>query len=115
MAARKSSSKYTSPASKPAPAASKSAPAPTNRRRIPFRVRLDGAREVILTGEFTGWATDRLRLQPGPQGEWMADLELAPGEYQCRLIVDGQWRDVPGLERRVPNPFGTENAVLVVR
>lgn len=107
MAVRKSS--------RTSPSPSKPAPAPSALRRVPFRVRLDGAREVILTGEFTGWATDRLRLQPGPEGEWVAHLELAPGEYQCRLIVDGQWRDVPGLDRRVPNPFGTENAVLVVR
>ncbi len=100
---------------KAAAAPSKPAPAPAGLRRVPFRVRLDGAREVILTGEFTGWATDRLRLQPASEGEWVAQLELPPGEYQCRLLVDGQWRDVPGLDRRVPNPFGTENAVLVVR
>ncbi|MBI3858582.1 MAG: hypothetical protein HY293_23090, partial [Planctomycetes bacterium] len=41
-------------------------------------------------------------------------LDLPPGEYEYRLIVDGVWRDHPGAAKRVPNPFGTENCVLVV-
>jgi 1,4-alpha-glucan branching enzyme len=83
-------------------------------KRVPFSVRLDGAREVILTGDFTGWATDRLRLYKGPEGEWYTQLELAPGQYQYRLIVDGVWRDAPLPGPRVPNPFGTENSILQV-
>jgi len=83
-------------------------------KRVPFSIKLNGAREVILTGDFTGWATDRLRLYKGPDGEWYTQLELAPGEYQYRLIVDGQWKDAPDAPKRVPNPFGTENCVLTV-
>ncbi len=41
-------------------------------------------------------------------------LELAPGEYQYRLIVDGEWRDHSEATRRVANSFGTQNCVLIV-
>lgn len=83
-------------------------------KRIPLRIRAEGAKEVVLTGDFTQWARDRIRLTPAAGGEWIALLELAPGEYQYRLIVDGEWRDHPEAARRVGNPFGTQNCVLTV-
>lgn len=83
-------------------------------RRFRFRVKIEGAKEVLVTGDFTGWATDRIRLTPAESGEWRGVLELAPGEYQYRLIVDGEWRDNPDAPRRVPNAFGSENCVLTV-
>jgi hypothetical protein len=93
----------------------KAAPVPLRgKKRVPIVVRLDGAREVVLTGDFTGWAKDEIRLFPSAPGEWGAQLQLSPGEYQYRLIVDGEWRDDPAVTKRVPNPFGTQNCVLTV-
>lgn len=93
------------------------APLPVMRsplRRVPVTVKAQGAREVVLTGDFTGWAIDKVRLAPVKEGEWLGQLELAPGEYQYRLIVDGQWRDHPEAAKKVPNPYGSENCVLTV-
>jgi len=89
-------------------------PSSSSRKTIPFVVKLEGAREVVLTGEFTGWSKEKVRLTPAGPGEWGAQLELPPGEYQYRLIVDGEWRDDPRGLRKVPNAFGTQNCVLVV-
>ncbi len=83
-------------------------------KKVAFLVRLDGAKEVILTGDFTGWAKDQVRLAPSAPGQWQGELRLEPGEYQYRLIVDGQWRDHPAAARKVPNPYGSENCVLTV-
>lgn len=83
-------------------------------KAIPFAVKLDGAGEVLLTGDFTNWAASAVKLRRAADGSWSTTLQLAPGEYQYRLLVDGQWRDHPEAKRRVPNPFGTENCVLVV-
>jgi len=95
----------------PAP---KSVPAVPALKKVPLRVRAEGAREVVLTGDFTQWAKDKIRLTPATGGEWITSLELAPGEYQYRLIVDGEWRDHAEAAQRVPNSFGTQNCVLVV-
>jgi len=81
----------------------------------PFVTRIDGARAVALAGDFNGWSPDAGRLTKKPDGTWTIDLLLAPGEYQYRLVVDGQWRDHPEAKRRVRNPYGTENGVLEVR
>jgi hypothetical protein len=83
-------------------------------KQVPFKIHLDGAREVVLTGEFTGWSKDKIRLVKTSTGEWYTQLELAPGEYQYRLLVDGEWCDPPGASKKVPNPYGTQNCVLTV-
>ena len=84
------------------------------KRRVPFVVKGINAREVSITGDFTAWSEDGIRLQKGVDGEWRSTLALDPGEYQYRLRVDGEWRDNPEAGRRVPNPFGTENGLLTV-
>jgi hypothetical protein len=89
-------------------------PAPGPLKKIPLRVKVAGAKEVVVTGDFTQWAKDKIRLTPATGGDWITVLELAPGEYQYRLIVDGEWRDHPEAARKIGNPFGTQNAILIV-
>lgn len=84
------------------------------RHPYPFVVKLEGAHDVAVTGDFIGWSSDGIALHEIQGGEWAVNLDLPPGEYQYRLKVDGQWRDHPEAPRRVPNPFGSENCVLTV-
>lgn len=84
-------------------------------RQVRFEVRLPGADEVAITGDFCGWRSEGIPLHHAGEEIWYANLELPPGEHQYRLLVDGCWRDDPAASRRVANPFGTENAVLVVK
>lgn len=83
--------------------------------KVSLEARIVGAREVIVTGVFNGWAKDRLRMRRIGADQWQADLHLPPGEYQYRLIVDGRWQDHREAARRTTNPFGTENCVLSVK
>ncbi len=85
-----------------------------DRSPIPLVVKVDGAHEVAVTGDFIGWSEDGISLHQIQSGEWAVKLDLPPGEYQYRLKVDGQWRDHSDALRRVPNPFGSENCVLTV-
>jgi 1,4-alpha-glucan branching enzyme len=77
-------------------------------------VRAEGARAVVVTGDFTNWTLEGIPLSKNGGGEWNTTLKLVPGEYQYRLRIDGEWQDDPRAERRVPNAYGTENCVLVV-
>lgn len=83
-------------------------------KRVPVVVSVEPAREVVLTGEFTDWALDRVRLEKGTGNLWSTELMLPPGKYQYRLLVDGSWRNDPGSTIRIPNAFGTQNDILVV-
>lgn len=83
-------------------------------KRVPIAVKADAAKEVVLTGDFTGWETDRVRLKRAENGEWRTVLQLPAGEYQYRLLIDGEWCNDPACQNRVPNPYGSQNDVLLV-
>lgn len=72
------------------------------------------ARSVQLVGDFTNWQERPIPLQKEPNGVWRAAIRLEPGTHYYRFIVDGQWRDDPECSLRVPNPFGSQNAVRQV-
>ena len=76
-----------------------------------FSFRAPGAESVYLVGDFTHWQNHPVRMQPQADGLWRVTLPLEPGEHHYRFLVDGEWRDDPECAVRVPNPFGTENAV----
>jgi hypothetical protein len=92
-----------------------SARVPSAARNVTLMAPIAGSVDAVsVTGDFCRWSDEGIRLQRGPDGAWSTTLQLKPGEYQYRLIVDGQWRNNPGAGRRVTNPFGSENDVLVV-
>ncbi len=73
------------------------------------------ATEVCVAGSFNEWhpsATPMIRLDAG---KWVKELDLPPGRYEYRFVVDGQWVDDPAARETVPNPHGGVNAVLEVR
>lgn len=56
-------------------------PAAKGVRQIPIVVNAPQAKEVIVTGDFTHWAMDRIKLQRTGNGDWTGTLPLMPGEY----------------------------------
>jgi hypothetical protein len=54
-------------------------------------------------------------LERQQNGTWSCTVQLSPGTYEYRFIVDGQWVDDPLSPRYVHNPFGGTNCVLEVK
>jgi len=79
-----------------------------------FSFDAPAANSVQLVGDFTQWQSHPIHLQRQPDGFWRTSVPLAPGVYHYRFLIDGEWRDDPECTLRVPNPFGSENAVRVV-
>ncbi len=73
------------------------------------------AMSVQLVGDFTHWQQDPINLQKDPDGVWRIAVELKPGTYHYRFLVDGQWRDDPECALYVPNPYGSRDAVREVK
>ena len=83
-------------------------------KSIRFSLEAPGAREVILAGDFTDWqAHARKMRRVGRGGAFAARVPLAPGRYEYKFIVDGQWLHDPRAES-VPNSFGTNNSIVTV-
>ena len=72
------------------------------------------AQSVSVAGDFSDWQTDRYPLKKDEKGLWTITIRLAPGRYEYRFVVDGEWLNDPKCDERTPNEFGGENCVLHV-
>jgi 1,4-alpha-glucan branching enzyme len=72
------------------------------------------ARAVFVAGSFNQWQPASTPLKVTAGGRWSVELELAPGAYEYRFVVDGQWIADPAASESVPNPFAGVNSVLRV-
>ncbi|MGH7950387.1 MAG: isoamylase early set domain-containing protein [Limisphaerales bacterium] len=79
-----------------------------------FYFKAPSAKSVKLAADFTDWEKYALDMIKGQDGIWFTLVPLPPGNYVYRFIVDGKWSDDPRPIKRVPNPFGTANAVINV-
>lgn len=79
-----------------------------------FACRAADALSVQLVGDFTQWQKHPVSLRKSAEGVWRCSLELEPGTYHYRFLVDGQWQDDPECTVRLPNPFGSENMIRQV-
>jgi len=72
------------------------------------------AKEVFLVGDFNNWNPMADRMVKN-RGAFRKTKQLAPGEYQYKFLVDGEWHTDPSAPGQVPNSFGTMNSLIHVR
>jgi chromosome partitioning protein len=88
-------------------------------REIVVRFRDERATDVRIAGDFNDWVPDkgvRSRVEAeGGERVFTKILSLAPGTYQYRYVVDGEWREDPDNPKVVEAAIGGRNSVLVVR
>lgn len=73
------------------------------------------AREVKLCGNFTNWEQGCVIMNHARGAEWKAEVNLEPGVYEYKYLVDGNWFTDPTADRQQKNPLGSENSVKAVR
>ena len=74
------------------------------------------AQDVYIAGDFNSWHPGKTKMQKvGSSGIWQTKLQLAPGKYHYRLVVDGKWQQDPYNETTEMNPYGEMNSVLEVK
>jgi 1,4-alpha-glucan branching enzyme len=72
-------------------------------------------KKVSVVGDFNSWDAAARRMTRYPKdGTYRARVSLAPGRYEYKFVVDGEWYADAGADEVVPNPYGTTNSVLVV-
>ena len=50
----------------------------------------------------------------GESGRWKTIVNVEPGEYEYRFIVDGVWIRDPNNRDYIRNEFGQINSLLIV-
>lgn len=72
-------------------------------------------RDVRVLGTFNGWSWDKGLPMSSGKNSYKADINLAPGEYQFRYLVDNQeWKndwDAPGY---TASGYASDNCVLLL-
>ena len=96
----------------PKPAPVSAAPTTLN---VSFALHKPDAKGVSLCGDFNGWLPSATSMKRHDDGRWETTVALAPGRYQYKFIVDGEWIPDPAAQHNVPNQHGSLNSVVEVR
>jgi 1,4-alpha-glucan branching enzyme len=75
-----------------------------------FHLRAPAAMRVQLVGDFTHWEEEAIEMERSMSGEWRISVDLAPGTYEYRFIVDGEWHGGAECTLRVRNRVGRNGA-----
>src|SRR5437867_5536657 len=100
------------PESAEAYCAEPSAPEVTS-RGVMFTNEARHAAQVQLMGDFNDWNLDGSEMEP-VDGIWTKVVNLPPGRYRYRYIVDGRWQSDPLNGAVEPSPYGGLDSILVV-
>ena len=83
--------------------------------KVRFEVEAPGAKEVLLAGDFTDWERKAKKMTRSREEAHLfsAGVDLPPGTYQYKFIVDGEWRQDPRAES-CANDKGSRNSICRV-
>nr|WP_321234099.1 hypothetical protein [uncultured Psychroserpens sp.] len=85
-----------------------------NKGNVRFRLRgYDDAKHIIVAGSFNRWNEEDFEMYKIENG-WELKLNIKPGEYEYRFIVDGHWMEDPSNPSKVINEFGEYNSYINV-
>ena len=71
------------------------------------------AKQVLLYGDFNDWNKGAPMAKSGDT--WSVEIEIDSGEHEYKFMVDGVWFNDPNAVKQVPNIWGSENSLIVVK
>lgn len=73
------------------------------------------ADNVVLSGELNDWSSESLVLERDGEGTWRVVVAFEPGRScRHRYLLDGEhWENHWQADRYAPNPYGSEDSVIV--
>nr|WP_279309203.1 glycogen-binding domain-containing protein [Psychroserpens sp. SPM9] len=87
---------------------------PDDKGNVRFRLRgYDDAKTIIVAGSFNRWDEQEFKMKKVENG-WELKLNIRPGEYEYKFIVDGHWIEDPSNPSKVLNEFGQFNSLINV-
>lgn len=61
-----------------------------------FELDAPTAKQVYLAGEMTDWDSAKKLMSRDKQGRWSISVDLGPGQWLYKYVVDGKWTTDPG-------------------
>jgi len=81
---------------------------------VAFTLAAPQAREVFLAGEMTDWDAGKKPLARGADGVWRVQLDLAPGQWLYKFVVDGRWVHDPATPDHDADGQGGQHSFVFV-
>ena len=87
----------------------------STRRRVVFSHAAPPGHSVVLAGVFNDWdSLGTVMTYAASSSSYRCELELPPGVYEYKLVIDGEWLLDETNPNFVSNDFGTLNSVVTV-
>lgn len=86
--------------------------------KVKFTYEPDGSPEIVyVAGSFNNWNAAGIAMSDNDDdGVWEAELDLPPGTYQYKFVVDGtDWKPDPNNPNQTDDGFGGYNSVIQVQ
>ena len=85
-------------------------------RKVELVCNLAPGKKVAVAGSFNDWEPElNPMVDAGGNGSYRCTLSLAPGYYEYKFVVDGDWVLDESNPNFTSNAFGTLNSVLNVK
>ena len=85
----------------------------STRHGLLFIQPVNGSRQMCVAGDFNEWDPTRTPMtRDDRMGVWQAIVDVPPGKYRYRLVMDGQWVPDPYNQRLESNPFGEMDNIV---
>jgi DNA-binding XRE family transcriptional regulator len=80
------------------------------KNKIKFELSAPHAQSVFVSGDFNGWDTQSHQMKKTKRGVWKTDLQVEPGRYEYKFLVDDEWWTDPNNTNMVWNTVGSQNS-----
>jgi hypothetical protein len=89
-------------------------PPPSLKGNTTFHLKgYEAANVVALAGSFNNWNQSQF-VFGREADEWVCRIELEPGTYNYKFIVDGNWILDPANPNTQDDDYGVKNSVVIV-
>jgi len=83
--------------------------------RIVLRYYDPIAQDVQIAGDFSNWEpVEDIMVKQNENKIWKGTVQLEPGKYQYKFIVDGEWKIDPCNPEVTTSDMGVSNSLLIV-
>jgi len=84
-------------------------------KKVKFELEAEAGSSVSVAGTFNGWDPTKNPMKDNPHsGKFVTTLLLAPGRYEYKFVVNGDWRVDPNCTEWTPNDCGSLNNLMTV-
>lgn len=84
-------------------------------KRVRFRLPAQRGKHIYLAGTFNNWEPAATPMKwSAKDAAYTAGVDLLPGRYEYKYVIDGYWCIDPYCPEWVVNQYGTLNSVLTI-